>query len=235
MSEAGSGAPAPGLEDDLGHRFASPALLQQALTHASYAHESQGEAGHDRLEFLGDAVIDLVLAHALFARHPDWHEGELTLARKELVNAGALAARARAMDLGRHARLGRSELRGGGADKDTVLSDLFEALVGALYLDGGLPVARGFVERCFAAELETARPGRRDAKTLLQEWAHAERNVTPRYRLVADSGVDQDEGRFESEVLLHDQPVARGVGRSKRTAEQAAAAAALEVLRPGDG
>jgi ribonuclease-3 len=215
------------LEADLGHVFARRELLETALAHPSHAHETDGTRGNERLEFLGDAVLGLVVGELLYAAHPDWAEGELTRARAALVNARTLAARARSLDLGRFVRLGRTEQRTGGSEKDSILANVFEAVVGALYLDAGPEVVRGFVERVFAELLREVPGGARDAKTRLQEWAHATLHQTPSYRTVRDSQVDADSERFEVEVWINDEAWARGVGRTKRQAEQAAAERAL--------
>jgi ribonuclease-3 len=175
-----------------------------------------------------------VVAELLFASRPQWREGELTRARAALVNTRALAARARALELARYARLGRTERRAG-AEKDRVLANLFEALVGALYLDGGLECVRAFLSRVYAEALARGGPAPpRDPKTRLQEWAHARLGTTPAYRLLADSGVEDDERRFRVEVRLGDAPCGEGRARSKRAAERAAAEAALTRLEsPG--
>jgi ribonuclease-3 len=231
--EAEGGLP---LEDLLGHRFRDAALLRTALTHASRSYEEGGGAGNERLEFLGDAVLDLVVAELLFTAQPRWREGELTRARAALVNRRALAERAREIDLGRHARLGRTEVQSGGAEKDTILANLFEAVVGALYLDGGLDATRAFLKRVYADALgRSAEALARDPKTQLQEWSHAVHRVTPSYRLLADSGIEDDAERFRVEVLLGDRVVGEGRARTKRAAEQLAAELALEEAEPGDG
>jgi ribonuclease-3 len=214
------------LEQATGHRFADPALAETALAHPSWAHEQGGGRSNERLEFLGDAVLGLVMARWLFDRQPDWSEGELTRLRAALVNGPSLAARARALGLSRLVRLGKTERVSDGRDKDTILANCFEAVVGAVYLDGGLAALEPLVERCFAGDLAQGRVPR-DAKTAFQEWAHARHRLTPRYRTVADSGVDDDDDRFTVEVLLGDTAWGRGVGRTKRAAEHAAARAGL--------
>ncbi len=219
------------LEVLLEHRFARRAWLEKALTHASYAHEVGAQRSNERLEFLGDAVLDLVLAELLFEVRPEWQEGDLTLARHSLVNTGALAERARQLDLGRFARLGRTERRSGGHEKESILANLFEAVCGALYLDGGLQPVRALVRRLFAPELLSGeRPFQRDPKTRFQHWAHAELHATPRYRLRGDSGMEEDAERFTVEVEVAGQIYGCGTGRTKRAAERAAAAAALTCI-----
>jgi len=223
------------VEAALGHRFRDPSLLETALSHPSYAYERDGTRGNERLEFLGDAVLDLVIAEQLYRFHPEWAEGELTRARAELVNTQALAQRARDRGFAPHLRLGKTERRTGGDEKDSILGNLFEALIGAIFLDGGFESAARFVEREFAGSLTevTAAP-QRDVKTRFQEWAHATHRVTPSYRALSDSGIDDDPERFHVEVLLEDRVIAEGRGRTKRLAERAAAATALAQSETAD-
>ena len=223
--DAAAGAVAA-LERATGHRFADPSLAETSLAHPSYAHERGGGVSNERLEFLGDAVLGLVVARWLFDRRPEWSEGELTRLRASLVNGRSLAARARLLGLGDLVRLGKTERVSEGHDKDSILANCFEAVVGAVYLDGGLTAVEPLVERCFADDLAQGRVPR-DAKTAFQEWAHARRQQTPRYRTVADSGVDDDDDRFTVEVLVGDETWGRGIGRTKRAAERAAARAGL--------
>jgi ribonuclease-3 len=233
----GSGVEAPqaadpeSLERALGHRFAEPRLLETALQHPSYAHELDGSRGNERLEFLGDAVLDLAAARLLFDAHPSWDEGHLSRARAALVNTRALAQHARALGIPAHARLGRTE-RKAGAEKDTVLANLFEAVVGALYLDGGIEPVTALARRLFDAALA---PGSEvhaaDPKTRFQEWAHAQLGATPRYTAVADSRVENDERRFAVEVRVEGEAWGCGLGRTKRAAERAAAEEALRRTR----
>jgi ribonuclease-3 len=213
------------LEQALGYRFADPALAGTALSHPSWAYENDGSRGNERLEFLGDAVLGLAIADLLYAREPDWPEGELTRARAALVNRRSLALRAQALGLSQLVRLGRTEASEGRA-KESILANCFEAVVGALYLDGGLGAVRPLVLRCFGDEL-AAGPARRDAKTAFQEWAHATLRRTPSYHTVGDSGVENDDARFTVEVRIGDAVHGTGVGRTKRAAEADAAAAGL--------
>ena len=217
---------APAIVDEaLGYPFRDRVLVETALSHASYAHETDGSRGNERLEFLGDAVLDLLIAELLFEEHPGWSEGELTRARAALVNRGALAERARAIDLGRFLKLGRTELQSGGDAKDRVLADCFEAVVAAIYLDGGLDPAMSFAKRCFGDSL-AGRPTA-DAKTELQEWSHAALQRTPSYATVVDSETEDDDERFTVEVSIGGKRWGVGVGRSKQLAERAAARDAL--------
>jgi ribonuclease-3 len=221
------------LEEALGHRFARAELLELALTHSSSAQDDAALPNNDRLEYLGDAVLDLVVAQALFAAHPDWREGELTWTRAALVRSGALAERARALGLGPWIRLGKSERQGGGAEKDSILANVLEAVVGAVYLDGGLEAARALVERVYGDALAAeAAPVPRDAKMRFQEWAHRRFRVTPTWRIVRDSGDDGDPTRFEAEACVGEETFGRGSARTKRDAERAAAQDAL--ARAGD-
>ncbi len=212
------------LERALGYGFGDGALLETALSHSSWANENDGGRGNERLEFLGDAVLGLVIADLLFEAHPDWDEGDLTKARAAMVNRKALAERARSLDIGPHVRLGRTELATG-AQKDRILANCFEAVVGAVFLDGGLEPVVALCRRLYGSEVE--RGPVRDAKTAFQEWAHATHGETPNYRTVADSGTENDESRFTVRVAVASRVMGEGVGRSKRNAEQAAASAAM--------
>jgi ribonuclease-3 len=222
-------APAPSISAVLGYEFADPALLDLALTHTSYSHEEDGGRGNERLEFLGDAVLDLAVSQILYDVHPEWDEGDLTRTRAGLVNQRSLSERARNLELGRFVKLGRTEMRSGGCDKDSILANCFEALVGAIYLDGGLAPVEDFVRRVYGPALERdAVRQRRDVKTEFQEWAHARFQQTPRYETVGDSGANGDDARFAVAVSIGTDVWGRGVGRSKRLAESAAAAEALK-------
>ena len=213
------------LEQLLGHRFADAGLLETGLAHASFSHEEGLGRGNERLEFLGDAVLDLVVAELLYEANPDWHEGELTRSRAALVNRSALASCARRLELGRFVRLGRTEQLSGGADKESILADCFEALVGALYLDAGLEPAKALVRRVFGDRI--SRGAERDPKTEFQEWAHASFRTTPTYRTAYDSGTENDAERFRVEVRVGSAGWGEGRGRTKRAAERAAARVAL--------
>jgi ribonuclease-3 len=218
------------LEPVLGHTFAQPAWLVQALTHRSYVHEfpGRGVVSNERLEFLGDAVLALVSADLLFRLAPDASEGELTAVRAAIVRASTLAAFARELGLGPHLRLGRGEDVTGGRTRDLLLASAFEAVVGAVYLDGGLVAARAFVDPLLRDAAQRVLASRRfkDDKSLLQERAQAQLGVTPVYRVVSAEGPSH-EPRFVVEVVLGGRVVAQGEGRSKREAEQAAAHEAL--------
>jgi len=223
------------LFERLGFLFEDIDLLETALSHPSESYERDGSRGNERLEFLGDAVLDLTIAGLLYQAHPEWSEGDLTRARAALVNTAALAAKARSLDLGDYVRLGGSERRSGGSEKDSILAGLFEAVLGAMYLDGGLERVEALVRRIFpeAHDADGARP-ERDPKTRLNEWALARFGRAPSYRLVEDSGVENADDRFTVELLLDDEPSGSGTGRTKRAAEQTAAAQALERERALD-
>jgi ribonuclease-3 len=224
------------IEARIGHRFADAELLREALTHPSCAHEEGEGHGNERLEFLGDAVLGLAVGRLLYEAYPAWPEGHLSRARAALVNGVALAERARALRLGEHARLGRSERRGGGEGKQRILANLFEALIGALYLDGGLEPVLALVRREFGEALASGDALRtRDPKTRLSEWAHAARRRMPRYRLERDSGVENAEERFQVSVSFDEEEWGRGSGRTKQAAERAAAAHALARIDASGG
>jgi len=219
----------------LGHEFADPTLLTTALTHASAAFERDGTRGNERLEFLGDAVLDLVVARLLYAAHPDWREGELTRARSALVNTRFLADQAGLLHLSEYLVLGRTERKSRGEHKERVLANLFEAVIGALYLDAGLDAVVRLVERCFSEALEGEAMLQRDPKTRFQEWAHAKLQETPRYVLLEDTGIEDADDRFTVAVTVDGETWARGSGRSKRAAERSAAADALARLEERGG
>jgi ribonuclease-3 len=234
-SASEEGARLERIERIVGHRFVRRELLEEALRHGSYIHDHPELESNERLEFLGDAVLGLIVADSLFRAKPDWREGELTRALHAVVEGRSLAATARTLAIGPALRLGRTERRSGGAEKASILANAMEALVGALFLDGGLPAAARFVERVFAEALSADAPAvGRDPKTELQERLMAREGEFPRYRLVSDSEIEGDEARFEVEVVLRDVPLARGIGRTKRAAERQAAEAALECSANDD-
>jgi ribonuclease III len=223
------------LQRTLGCRFAEPDLLRLALTHPSVAHEQAAQLQHNqRLEFLGDSVVELILTHELYRRLPTAGEGALTKARARLVNRRSLAERARRLDLGAYLVLSRGEELHGGRDRGSTLADSFEALVGALFLDQGLDTAREFVLRQFEADLARI-PGSTDAenpKGELQERLQAVSPQAPQYRLEATTGPDHDRV-FECAVYHEGVELGRGRGKSKKTAEAEAAADALRRLGSG--
>jgi len=212
------------LERALGYEFEDRVLLEVALQHASYAHENAGLESNDRLEFLGDAVLGLVVGDLLFEAHPDWQEGDLTRGLHQLVERGALARLGRQLDLGPCLRLGRTEVQSEGQAKDSILADATEAVMAALYLDGGLEVVKEFARRVFSDALDPGAPRViRDPKTRLQEWAMAEFGEFPSYQIAGDSGIEGHERRFTVSLSVQGEEWARASGRSKRVAERAAA------------
>ena len=221
--------PSSPVEKLLGYRFRKPELLEAALTHRSYAHE-RGEGQHyERLEFLGDAVLGLLTAEWLFRRHPELPEGELSKRKGFLVSREALARRAEELDLGSRLRLGVGEERSGGREKASLLADVLEAILGAVYLDGGIAPARRLVTDLVEGDVTRRSSTRTDAKTRLQEAVQARGWPLPTYRLVAESGPDHAKS-FTVDCVVQGEPLGRGSGRSKKLAEQEAAERALEAL-----
>ena len=213
--------------DRLQHRFASPGLLAQALTH-----RSAGAPHNERLEFLGDGVVNLLVAEALYQRWPKADEGALTRARAELVREAALAVIARELQLGERLTLGPGEMKSGGHRRDSILADALEAVVAAIYLDAGYEACRRVVLPWFEASLAALPVGKpeKDAKTRLQEWLQGRQKPLPAYELVAESG-EEHAKLFQVRCRTAEPPLsAEGEGSSRRNAEQAAAAAMLELL-----
>lgn len=228
-----SALPEPDLSElpgRLGHDFADPSLLVRALSHRSWCSEVGGQPSNERLEFLGDAVLGLVVADLAFRHHDDLPEGKLTDLRKSVVNASALAEVAVEIGLGAYLRLGKGEDAAGGRSKPSILSDAFEAVLGAVYVDGGIDAARALVNRLFVHRLATAaqRLDRLDYKTVLQELTARLHDTAPVY-VVSDTGPDHDK-RFFATVIVQGAAVGHGEGRSKKTAEQAAAEQAFTAL-----
>jgi ribonuclease-3 len=225
-------APIAELERALGHVFSNRELLATALRHSSQAHEDGNGDSNERLEFLGDSVIGMVVAELLFRAHPDWAEGDLTRALHALVDKGSLAEQARRLEIGRQLELGRTERQSGGHSKDRILADALEALVGAMYLDAGLEPVVALANRVFAAAFAQGAPrAGRDPKTELQETVMKDSGELPSYSVAHDSGVDGDEERFQVEVRFGGEVLGSGSGRSKRRAERQAAQAALSQLQ----
>lgn len=224
-------------EGALGYEFRDRALLLRALTHASFANEADPAAGvtdNETLEFLGDSVLGFLVADRLYRTHPDWAQGTLTKARAEIVSEPFLAQTGRRLGLGPLLRLASSDERAGGRDRDARLADAFEAVVAAVYLDGGIDAARSIVARLCDEALAALEPEdllRRDAKSALQERAQADGKPLPRYRLLSESGPDHDK-RFVYEVRYGsgDELTASGEGATKKEAQRAAARTALDRL-----
>ena len=214
----------------LGHEFRDPQLLRRALSHRSWCAEVGGQPSNERLEFLGDAVLGLVVADLAFRNHDDLPEGKLTDLRKSVVNASALAEVAVEIGLGPCLLLGKGEDAAGGRSKPSILSDAFEAVLGAVYVDGGIDAARTLVERLLTQRMAAAaqRLDRLDYKTVLQELIVRLHDTAPVY-VVSDTGPDHDK-RFFATVIVQGVAVGQGEGRSKKTAEQAAAEQAFIEL-----
>jgi ribonuclease-3 len=215
------------LRERLGHDFRDRSLLVQALTHRSF-----GAAHNERLEFIGDAVLNCVIALALYARFSSMPEGDLSRARAHLVNRDMLAQLARRIDLGAAIRLGEGEQRSGGETRDSILADALEAVIGAVFLDGGFVAARRVVDTIYDDVLRDADPTAlgKDAKTRLQEWLQARRMALPEYAVAATRG-EAHEQEFEIECRITAlDVVTRGTGRSRRAAEQMAADSAYARL-----
>lgn len=218
------------LEANLGVTFQNSALLARALTHRSYLNENPNSALEDneRLEFLGDAVLDFVVGAYLYHHYPEMDEGPLTSLRAALVRAETLATFARQMAIGRFLRLGYGEVENGGRERTPLLCAAFEAVMGAIYLDQGLAQATVLTERLITPALQEilAADLHKDAKSEFQVWAQARYNITPRYRVVGTVGPDHAK-TFQVQVLVGDDVWGEGIGRSKQSAAQAAARMAM--------
>jgi ribonuclease III len=226
------------LQRALGYTFSDPGVLQCALVHTSYVNERPGRdlEPNERLEFLGDAVLGLIVAHRLYEQRPESPEGELTVLRAWLVRQSTLARWARQLALGPHLLLGRGEARGGGRDRPALLSRGFEAVIGAIYLDGGLDAVRDVLQPFVDQEIEVGFSPQRvvDAKSRLQQVTQARFESTPVYQLVDHSGPGHAPV-FVVEVRAGPEIVTRGTGHSKRAAQQSAAHAALQQLNVTEG
>jgi len=214
--------------DLIGHPFRDPALLKQALTH-----RSAGAPHNERLEFLGDSIVNMMAAEALYRRWPKADEGAMTRARAELVREGALAVIGRTLELGERLTLGPGEMKSGGHRRDSILADAVEAVVAAIYLDAGFEACRAVVLPWFSASIEalpaSGRP-EKDPKTRRKEWRQARQKALPQYELVSESGDDHAK-HFRVRCIVADPAAStEGEGASRRLAEQQAAAAVLEQL-----
>ena len=231
------------LEERLGYKFTNRELLDRALIHSSAIPELRGASGdasgdsthlsdNERLEFLGDAVLELLASEYLLAAFPEWSEGQLSKSRARIVNASSLESAARRLHLGEHLRLGRGEEKTGGREKQTLLADAFEAVVAAVYLDSGLSAARGLLQRVLfeqALEERGERIAESDRKSALQEFLQGRGQAPAEYRLAGESGPDHQK-TFQIEVWINGECLARGEGSTKKEAEQQAARSALEQL-----
>ncbi len=221
--------PLADIEERIAHRFSNPELLERALTHKSYANENRVAAHNERLEFLGDSVLGLVVSEYLMNTCPDSTEGDLSRLRAAIVSEPALAVVAREIGLGGFLLLGRGEDQTGGRNKDSLLANCLEALIASVYLDAGIEAVESFVLRFFGTIIQKSceARGAQDYKTELQELCQDRIKLLPEYRVVSESGPDHQK-QFAVELLLKGEVYGRGVGKSKKEAEQKAAKEALE-------
>lgn len=223
------------VETKLGHKFNSKELLEEALRHSSFVNEQPKSdlRDNERLEFLGDAVINLIVGHILMDRHPHLKEGDLSRTRANLVNESQLAVIARSLDLGGFIRLGKGEIQTDGREKNSILAGAFEALVAAVYLDGGFKTAFRIIENSFVPFLELVHSvtDSYDYKSQLQEWVQEKQGEIPKYKVIREEGPDHDK-TFWISVNAFDLET-EGRGKNKKTAEQDAARKMLEVLKKG--
>ena len=222
------------LETAIGYRFQNIQLLQNALTHSSYANERWHNSllSNERLEFLGDSVLGMLVADYLYRTFPDRPEGELTRMRADMVCETTLAAAANRIGLGDHLLLGHGEERFGGRTRNSILADAMESVIAASFLDGGLEAALKIVQQFILVEVPVTKLHNADYKTALQELVQQKKNQVLSYALVGQSGPDHDK-QFDVEVSLNGAVVGKGTGRSKKRAEQDAARTAIEKLFPG--
>lgn len=223
------------LEQGLGYTFRNKALLENALTHSSYANENRERhlPDNERLEFLGDSILGFVVAEYLYRNFPDKPEGELTRIRADLVCERNLAEAAATIELGSYLLLGHGEEQGGGRKRDSIVSDAMESVIAASFMDGGFAAAEEIIDRLILSNIPKGRPRNFDYKTAFQELVQRKKDQQIHYELTGESGPDHDK-HFEVEVLLNGKAVGHGVGSSKKRAEQAAAEAAIEALFPGE-
>ena len=223
------------LESSIGYRFKNITLLQNALAHSSYANERWHDSlrSNERLEFLGDSILGMVVAEYLYRNFPDRPEGDLTRMRADMVCERSLAVIAERIDLGNHLLLGNGEETSGGRTRDSILADAVESVIAACFLDGGMEPARKFIHSFVLTEVPLRKLRNADYKTALQELVQQKKNQILSYELVEESGPDHDK-HFVSQVSLNGAVVGTGEGRSKKKAEQDAAHAAIEHLFPGE-
>lgn len=219
------------LEAAIGYNFRNITLVQNALTHSSYANEHWHDSlkSNERLEFLGDSVLGMVVAEYLYRNFPDRPEGELTRMRADMVCEQALALVAERIGLGKHLLLGRGEEQSGGRGRASILADAVESVIAAMFLDGGMDAARSFIDRFVLCDVPVTKLHNADYKTALQEKVQTKKNQILSYTLIGESGPDHDK-RFEIQVSLNGQVIGTGTGSSKKRAEQDAARNAMEQL-----
>ena len=220
------------LEAAIGYRFQNISLLQNALTHSSYANERWHDSlkSNERLEFLGDSILGMVVAEYLYRNFPNRPEGELTRMRADMVCETSLAAVADQIGLGEHLLLGHGEERFGGRKRASILADAVESVIAACFLDGGMEAAKGFVTKFVMTNVPVKQLHNADYKTALQELVQQKKDQVLSYALISESGPDHDK-EFRVQVSLNGDPIGTGVGRSKKRAEQDAARNALEALK----
>lgn len=221
------------LEEAIGYRFHNITLLQNALAHSSYANERwhNSLASNERLEFLGDSVLGMIVAEYLYRTFPGRPEGELTRMRADMVCESTLASVANRIRLGSHLLVSHGEEQGGGRERPSILADAVESIIAAMYLDGGIQAARAFIQTFILSDVPVTRMHHTDFKTALQERIQQKKNQTISYETISESGPDHDK-HFEVAVSLNGKVVGTGSGSSKKRAEQAAAQAAIEALFP---
>ena len=219
------------LENAIGYRFKNISLLQNALAHSSYANERWHNSlmSNERLEFLGDSVLGMLVAEYLYRTFPDRPEGELTRMRADMVCERALAQIAHQIGLGEHLLLGKGEEQGGGRSRDSILADAVESVIAACFLDGGMEAAKQFVERFVLTRVPVTKLNNADYKTALQELVQQKKNQTIAYVLIGETGPDHDK-QFTVELTINGQTVGQGIGTSKKRAEQDAARVAFQKL-----
>jgi len=224
-------------ENIINHKFNKLSIINEALTHSSYANESRSKYTHnnERLEFLGDSVLSIIVSDYIYLKYNNLPEGELTKLRANVVCEPSLAYQARQINLGKYLLLGKGEEVTGGRDRVSILADAFEAVIGALYLDGGMDIARNFVLNMLSRSIELASTGSlfRDYKTDLQELLQSKYDDKISYRVVDETGPDHNK-TFEVEVILGDRVLGAGQGKSKKESEQMAAKKALEKVNAKD-
>ena len=220
------------LEERLGHRFDKIVWLDQALTHKSFIHETNasGAVSNEVLEFLGDAVINLVVGHLLIQKFPEAQEGILSRKRAHLVKQSSLASLSKELQLDRHLLLGKGELQNGGTKKSSILANAYEALIGAIYMDSGFLQAFEILTRHFESYLQIEPALFDDYKSLLQEYCQGTLGLTPQYRVVKESGPDHDK-QFQASVIIDGEVKGIGSGKSKKEAEQEAAKKVIEEIQ----
>ena len=221
------------LEIAIGYRFENITLLQNALAHSSYANEHWHNSlkSNERLEFLGDSILGMVVAEHLYRNFPDRLEGDLTRMRADMVCENSLARIAERLQLGSYLLLGNGEEQNGGRKRSSILADAVESVIAACFLDGGMAAAEQFIQKFVLCSVPANAPQNRDYKTALQELVQQKKNQVLAYRLVGESGPDHDK-QFAVEVSLNETVVGTGIGSSKKRAEQDAARAAMENLFP---